>query len=113
MHIFQRIVLIRELDAEGFRKAVAEIMAGAGLQRLSVMHQRFYGISSHCARKFLFICLLVITQILISISLLETRYIISLEQEKNRVLELQDMVFALEELDYNYDTYIEVKKKNS
>ncbi len=58
-------------------------------------------------RTFLFICLLVITQILISISLLETRYIISLEQEKNRVLELQDMVFALEELDYNYDTYIE------
>lgn len=58
-------------------------------------------------RTFLFICLLVITQILINISLLETRYIISLEQEKNRVLELQDMVFDLEELDYNYDTYIE------
>ena len=58
-------------------------------------------------RAFIFICLLVITQILISISLLETRYIISLEREKNRVLELQDMVFDLEELDYNYDTYIE------
>ena len=40
MHILQRIILICKLNAEGLCKAVTEVVARTGLQRLAVMHQR-------------------------------------------------------------------------
>ena len=58
VHIFQLIVLIRELDAEGFGKAISEIVAGAGLQSLSVVHQSLNGIGSLRSREFFLIRLL-------------------------------------------------------
>ncbi len=38
MYIFQGIVPVCKLDAEGLGKAIPEIVAGAGLQGLAVMH---------------------------------------------------------------------------
>ena len=57
MDILQRVVLIRKLDAKCFGKAVAEIVAGAGLQRLAVMHKRFNRVSRFGASKFFLVSL--------------------------------------------------------
>ena len=53
MDIFKLVVLVCILNAKGFGKAVAKIVAGAGLKGLAVMHQRFYCIGSFCPCKFL------------------------------------------------------------
>ena len=55
MYILQFVFFIRVLNTEGFRKTVPKVMAGTGLQRLSVMHQRLDGISSFCSGKFFLI----------------------------------------------------------
>ena len=60
MHVAELIVLIGELHAEGSREAVAEVVAGTGLQCLAVMHQRFNGIGRFRAGKFLLIGLLAL-----------------------------------------------------
>ena len=52
INIFQLVVLIRKLNAEGLGKAVSEIVAGAGLQRLSVVHQSLDSIGSLRTREF-------------------------------------------------------------
>ena len=57
MDIFQLIIFIRELNAECFCKSVTEVVAGTGLQCLSVMHQRLDGVGGNGTCKFLFICL--------------------------------------------------------
>ena len=58
INIFQLIVFIRKLDAEGFCKAVSEVVAGAGLKRLSVVHKSLDGIGCLRAREFFLVCLL-------------------------------------------------------
>ena len=55
MHIGQFIILIGKLDAKRLRESIAEIVAGTGLQRLSIMHHGFDGIGRMRAGKFFFI----------------------------------------------------------
>ena len=58
MNIFQSIVLIRVLYTEGLSEAVTEVVAGSGLQRLTVMHQSLDGIGRNGTGKFLLLGLL-------------------------------------------------------
>ena len=55
MNIFQFVVFGCVLDVKCSRKTVTEVMAGTGLQCLSVMHQSFDGIGCNGAGKFLLI----------------------------------------------------------
>ena len=45
--VLQLVVAPRELDIEGFCEAVPEIMGGAALQALAVVHQGLYRIGGH------------------------------------------------------------------
>ena len=53
LHILQGVVLIRILHIKCLGKAVAEVMARAGLQRLAVMHHGFDGVGLFRTRKAL------------------------------------------------------------
>ena len=59
MYILQCVVLICKLDAKCLCKAVAEVVAGTGLQCLAVMHQGLDGIGCLCTCKFLLVGLAV------------------------------------------------------
>ena len=60
--VLELVILIGELDAEGPGKAVAEIVAGAGLQRLAVMHHGLDGVGGLGAGKLLLIGLAALDQ---------------------------------------------------
>ena len=53
MYILKLIIFIGILDTERFCESVAKVVAGTGLQCLSVMHQRLNRIGSLRARKLL------------------------------------------------------------
>ena len=55
VYILKFIVFRGVLNIECFRKSVAEIMAGTGLECLSVMHQCLDGVCCNGARKFFLI----------------------------------------------------------
>ena len=57
MHILQLILFIRILDLKSSGKSVPEVVAGSGLERLSVMHQGFDGIGGFRSREFFLVCL--------------------------------------------------------
>ena len=58
MTVFQCIILVCILDSKCFGKAVAEIVARAGLERLSIMHQRFDRVGCLCTCKLFLVRLL-------------------------------------------------------
>ena len=55
MNVLQGVVFVGILDAESLCEAVAEIVAGSGLQGFSVVHQGFDGVGGLCAGEFFFI----------------------------------------------------------
>ena len=58
MYILKLVVLIGILDTECLRKAVTEVMAGSGLKRLTVVHQRLDGVGGLCSGELLLVGLL-------------------------------------------------------
>ncbi len=52
VRIDKLVFLVRVLDAEGAREAVAEVVARAGLQRLAVVHEGLDGVGRLSAGKF-------------------------------------------------------------
>ena len=55
MDILQLVVLVRKLDAERAGEAVAEVVAGAGLQGLAVMHEGLDRVGRLGAGEFLLV----------------------------------------------------------
>ena len=57
MYIFQSVIVVGVLNVKSLCKTVAEVVAGAGLECLAVVHQGFDGVCCLSAGKFFLISL--------------------------------------------------------